>query len=90
MEIWLLLIAAFCFSYLAVDAHSMGRSSRNQPYEIEATARGEKLDGVPLAEQRKRQAWSRGYGVGDPSGVLWVWIILAIGCFAAALSMFIG
>ena len=51
MDVWLLLIAAVGFSYLAVDAYSMGRSSRHQPYEIEAMTRGEN---VPIAATHKK------------------------------------
>lgn len=84
MVILLLVLAAF-FGYLAVDAFSMGKPARNVPYEIEANARRENLDGISLAEQRERQAWQRSYGIGKPSDIVWLWAVLAGTSFASAL-----
>ena len=84
MVILLLVLAAF-FGYLAVDAFSMGKPARNVPYEIEANARRENLDGISLAEQRERQAWQRSYGIGKPSDIVWLWTVLAGTSFASAL-----
>lgn len=86
MVILLLLLAAI-FGYLALDAYSLGKPVRGVPYEIEAKARGESLDGVSLIEQRKRQAWHRSYGVGRPADVVWIWAILSGACFALAVMV---
>jgi hypothetical protein len=83
LAIWLLIPAAL-FAYLAFDAWSLGSTSESAPYNIEANVRGEPLNGVPLREQIRRKAWSRRYGIGEPSQVLWVWLILAAGCLAGA------
>jgi hypothetical protein len=83
VAIWLLIPAAL-FAYLAFDAWRLGTSSEAAPYDTEAKVRGEPLDGVPLHEQMRRKAWSRRYGMGEPSQVLWVWLILAVGCLAGA------
>lgn len=54
----LLLLLAAVFGCLAFDAYSMGTPARHAPYEIEARARGENLDGVSLAEQRNARIGS--------------------------------
>ncbi|HVR54974.1 MAG TPA: hypothetical protein VMS38_34965 [Pseudorhodoferax sp.] len=84
MVILLLLLAAI-FGYLAIDAYSLGKPARGVPYEVEAKARGENLDGVSLIEQRERQAWHRSYGIGKPADVVWIWATLCGACFALAV-----
>jgi hypothetical protein len=81
--VWLLLLAALGCGWLCVDAWRL-RSSGQLSYEVEASLRGEKVDGVPLVEQRQRQQWVR-QQLGALQGVVWVWGILAIGFAAAAL-----
>ena len=85
MAALVLFVAAAFFGYLAVDAHRMGQPSHETPYEIEAKARGEAVDGVSLTEQQKRRAWYLQYEIGRVSDVVWLWSILAASCLVAAL-----
>lgn len=81
----LLLLAAAVFGFLAVDAWRMSAPSHTAPYEVEAKERSESVAGVPVAEQLRRQSWSRRYGLGALGDVVWLWSILAGGCLVAAI-----
>lgn len=84
MALWLLIPAAL-FLYLAFDAWRLSVPKHDSLYRSEAESRGEALGGVPLSEQIQRQSWSRRYGGGATSQVVWVWLLLAFGCLAGAV-----
>jgi hypothetical protein len=81
----LLLLAAAVFGFLAIDAQRMSRQPHNAPYEVEARERGESVAGVAVSEQLRRQWWHRQHGLGSPGEIVWLWLVLAGGCFVAAL-----
>lgn len=84
MAIWLLLPAAV-FAYLAYDAWRLRTPENPLSYSVEAEVRGEPVAHVSLQEQSQRKVWGRRYGIGDPGGIFWLWVILGVGCFGGAL-----
>lgn len=84
MTLWLF-IPTVLFAYLAYDAWRLRPHSQNMPYEVEEKVRGESVSSVPLEEQARRKAWNLRYGVGKASDIVWVWLVLTLGCLAGAV-----
>jgi len=84
ISIWVLLIAAVVFGYLAYDAARLSTSAKHVPYALTAKSWGEDVGHVSLAEQEKRQYANAVRGLGDISQSVWLFGILCVGCLAAA------
>lgn len=87
---WLLLILAVVFAALAVDARSLATPPGSVPYSLTATALGQDVSHMPLAEQQKLKEWNRVYGLGDLNQSCRVFVVLALGCGIASVLAFLN
>ena len=83
--VFILLLLAAVFGYLAIDAHRIGKPPYDATYEIKTSSRNEHLGGVSLAEQQQRKDWQRSHGIGKLSDIVWLWSILSGAFLLAAL-----
>jgi hypothetical protein len=87
---WLFLLLAVIFAYLAVDARRLAVSWREVPFPVIAKGLGQNVSHMPLAEQLKLKQHHEVHGLGDPSGVVWLWGILAAGSIGISCYGFFG
>ena len=72
------------FAYLAYDASKLVVPWRDIPFSITAKGIGLDVSHLSLSEQSKLKA-NREYGFGDLSGAVWLWALLSLCSFAAAI-----
>lgn len=85
MFVFLLLFAALVFACLAMDAHNLGQLSRDLSYEPDARARADAREGASVVDSYDQRTWALRHGIGMPNNLFYLWLVLAAGCFVAAL-----
>lgn len=86
---WLLLILTFVFVYLAYDASLLATTHNALPYSVIAKVWGQDLSYLSLSEQEKLKYYPNRYGFGNLNQVVWLFVILAVGCAIATVLAFI-
>jgi len=79
-----LLALSGLFAYLAFDAHQFERTARHRIWAVPPPSRAVGVDPLSLAEQEGAQS-NKFTAVGGIPGVFWVFVVLSIGCFEAAI-----
>lgn len=78
------------FAYLAFDALKLAVPWSDVPYALIAKGIGQDVSHMPLSEQAKLKERNTDFGLGDLSGAVWFWFVLAIGCAAISIYGFIA
>lgn len=86
MRSCLFLLLAVIFAYMAVDAWRLAVPWRHLPFSIIAKGLGQDVSSLPLEKQLQLKEHHRVHGLGDLSGVVWLWAILAV--ISAGISLY--
>jgi hypothetical protein len=82
-----LVVLAIFFAYLAYDAYRLRSPDRSPSAEEIAKGLGQDISHLSAAERIRFADWHRRRGLGRPSQMVWLFVILTIGCVAAALAI---
>ena len=89
MIAWIFFGLTFLFAFLALDAWRLAVPWRDIPYALVAKGIGQDVSHIPLSEQIKLKQRNIDYGLGDLSGAVGFWIILALGSAGFSIVEFL-